>query len=494
MNTKGRNLYIHRNLLALAIICLMAMSTGCRKLAEVDAPSTTTSSENVYKDDATASAVFIGLYTRISQNYFSGGLVTFSGIGDLSADNIALFDVNSGRGATRYYQNNLEQNYDDEGTTFWHVGYDLLYTINDAIIRLKDNDNLTPVVRKRLLGEAYFLRAFCYFYLVNMYGDVPLILITDPVINSKAGRAPVTEVYTQMNEDLANAEQLLTMDYVPTDVTKTTSDKVRPNLAAVNALQARIFLYQKKYAEAEAAASKVIAQSKYALTAPGLTFLKNSSETIWGLQTVSFGINTYASQYLLLPESGPDGGNYNRVLTTSLLNNFEPGDLRRSDWVSSVQVDGNKYYYPTKYRQPVVGGSEEIQEYDIVLRLAEQYLIRAEARNEQNNTSGAIQDLNTLRDDRRGPETIDVDNPLPAIDAAITQTQLKSIILSERRSELFTEWGHRWFDLRRSGTIDAVMIQEVKDKGVTWESYKALYPVPARDILVDKALTQNKGY
>ncbi|WP_188133751.1 RagB/SusD family nutrient uptake outer membrane protein [Chitinophaga sp. CF418] len=495
MKTKGTISLQYKRIALSLLACFGLLTGGCKKLADVDTPINSTSTENVYKDNSTASAVFIGLYSRISARFFNGGLASLSVYGELSADNLSIYDINTSRSFARYYRNDLEPTYADEtSTTYWQTVYQLLYTVNDAIANLNGNAHLSPKVASRLLGEAYFLRAFCYFYLVNLYGDVPLILTTDPEANAKAGRTSTTEVYAQMNNDLSNAEALLTQDYVPADVTKTTNERLRPNLAAVHALQARVFLYQKNYSAAESAATKVIEQSDYFFTELNNTFLKNSPETIWALQSVTYGINTFANRYLLITDIGLDGSDNNFYLSESLLNNFEAGDQRKTDWVRSIETNGKIYYYPTKYRSPVIAGSTVFEEYDIVLRLSEQYLIRAEARNEQNNIAGAIADLNMLRDKRRGPQTPDVGNPLPAISLTVTQQQLRPLILKERRSELYTEWGHRWFDLKRSGTIDAVMSVEVQKKDATWSSYKGLFPIPTSEIFVNRALTQNTGY
>jgi len=127
-------------------------------------------------------------------------------------------------------------------------------------------------------------------------------------------------------------------------------------------------------------------------------------------------------------------------------------------------------------------------EYDIVLRLAEQYLIRAEARAKQNNLTGtgsAIIDLNVIR------------NRAGLSDTTITvQENMLNAILLERRKELFTEWGHRWFDLKRTGKIDAVMQAYAPVKGTTWESYKSLYPIAQKQIDLNPGMAgqQNPGY
>jgi hypothetical protein len=116
----------------------------------------------------------------------------------------------------------------------------------------------------------------------------------------------------------------------------------------------------------------------------------------------------------------------------------------------------------------------------MVLRLAEQYLIRAEARAEQNELTGAASDLNIIRM-RAGL------NPT----TATSQADILTAIQHERRVELFTEWGHRWFDLRRWGTAVPLLSSE-KPNSVTEDDL--LYPVPQSEISVNSNLTQNPGY
>jgi hypothetical protein len=138
-------------------------------------------------------------------------------------------------------------------------------------------------------------------------------------------------------------------------------------------------------------------------------------------------------------------------------------------------------YYANKYK--ALGGAATVTEYPILMRFAEQYLIRAEARAQQNNLSGAATDLNTIRS-RAG---------LTAT-TATTQTDMLNAVYHERQVELFTEWGHRWFDLKRTGNIDAVMTTVAPAKGTTWSSYKQLMPIPPSDILADPNIKQNQGY
>ena len=124
-----------------------------------------------------------------------------------------------------------------------------------------------------------------------------------------------------------------------------------------------------------------------------------------------------------------------------------------------------------------------MSEYIIVLRLAEQYLIRAEARAQQGNLTGAIEDLDIIRARAGLPHT-----------AATTREDLLHAIAHERQVELFTEWGHRWFDMKRTNTIDIIMPAVCEQKGGTWDSRWSLYPIPLKEVQRAPNIKQNPGY
>lgn len=116
----------------------------------------------------------------------------------------------------------------------------------------------------------------------------------------------------------------------------------------------------------------------------------------------------------------------------------------------------------------------------MVLRLAEQYLIRSEARAMQSNFEGALQDINQTRS-RAGLTDVDLDNT----------AELLTAIEKERRIELFSEWGHRWLDLKRLNRADAVLSIF---KASNWNSTDIFYPIPKSDLINNKSLIQNPGY
>jgi hypothetical protein len=124
-----------------------------------------------------------------------------------------------------------------------------------------------------------------------------------------------------------------------------------------------------------------------------------------------------------------------------------------------------------------------VTEYTTVLRLGEQYLIRAEARAHLNKISEGLRDLNVIRQ-RAGLSDA----------MASDKNSLLNLVQHERQVELFTEWGHRWLDLRRTGKIDEVMGNYASQKGTSWSSNWALYPIPLYDITQNPNLTQNAGY
>ena len=113
----------------------------------------------------------------------------------------------------------------------------------------------------------------------------------------------------------------------------------------------------------------------------------------------------------------------------------------------------------------------------------EQYLIRAEARAKQQNISGAISDLDIIRK-RSGLELIADRNP------TISEEEVLTIIMEERRKELFTEWGHRWLDLKRTNRAE----EALGDNNSFWQNTDVFYPIPSEERMKNPNLSQNDGY
>jgi hypothetical protein len=465
------------------ILPLLAGIVSCKKFIEVDPPVTTVNAENVYRDNSTAAAVTTSVFARMSNTFSTQGITSVSLVTDLSADNLTLWE-NGNIFYQPIYQNALNPN----NATFWNGIYQTIYECNAVLEGLSNSTTLTESVKQRLTGEAYFSRAFNYFYLVNLYGDVPLVLSTDYKVNNQIGRTAVATVYQQIIDDLSKAKDLLGDQYLGSDILTPTEDRIRPNRAAALAMLARVQLYIKKYTEAETAATAVINQNTIYATASvplDQVFLKNSLETIWALQPVKTGYNTDEAQIFVLPSGGPNNATNKFYASSQLMASFDSIDKRLISWFGNITVAGKDYPYVAKYKAKQ---GSALTEYTIVLRLAEQYLIRAEARANMGQLSTAIDDIDIIRS-RAGLPLIKETNP------NINKDDLLLAILKERRNELFTEWGHRWFDLRRTEKIDAVMTEVTPTKGgSSWESYKALYPLPNAQLAINNVLKQNPGY
>ena len=154
---------------------------------------------------------------------------------------------------------------------------------------------------------------------------------------------------------------------------------------------------------------------------------------------------------------------------------------------ASGTLPARTFYFPYKYKAftPNIEGM-------VVFRLAELYLIRAEARAQQGMLTGnnsAVADLNTIRA-RAAGTTVGV---LPPI-AVTSKEDILAAIAHERQVELFTEWGNRWFDLKRTGMADVVMSVVAPQKGATWNTDWQLLPIPQNEIIANPKLEQNNGY
>jgi len=471
------------------IICwlspMLLFIVSCKKLVEVPGPTTSMRSANVFSNDATSIAVLTGIYTSLSQWGVTYGLPAMSVYPGLSSDEQILYAPGSNTSYLPVYQNNLTVANLPGGLDIWTSTYGLIYRCNLAIEGLTNNTALTPAVEQQLMGEAKFTRAFCYFYLVNLYGDVPLVTSTSYTINATLPRTPKDQVYRQMIADLTEAAGVMSDHYVDATLANASSERVRPIKWAANALLARTYLYTGKYDSAEMQATAVINNtSLYRLTGRDTVFLKNSNEAIWQIQPVNIGQNTSDGLFFILPSSGP---NYSSTtyLSNHLIDSFETGDQRLVDWVNSVTVPvggvPTTYFYPYKYK--VNAPNVAVTEYEMVMRLAEQYLIRAEARAQQGHLSDAAADLNVVRA-RAGLGNT----------GASTQPELFAAVQHERQTELFTEWGNRWLDLKRTGKVDAIMTLVTPEKGGVWKTTQQFYPVPLTDIKYDPNMVQNPGY
>ncbi len=477
------------------ILCFstLAIFSSCNKSVQVDPPFTSTNGDNAFNSDQSAIAIMNGVYTKISatrSNSIALSLTSLSWFAGLSADELSLWagalNTNNAFNVKQkfYYENELASTSTASyGTEFWTSFYNLIYICNSVIEGANKSKQLSPGVQSQLLGEAKFCRALFYFYLVNLYGAVPIPLTDDYKLNTSLSRQDPSVVYDQIEHDLVDAKGKLSKDYLDATLLNLSADRTRPTSWAASALLSRVYLYRHRYDSAESEATLLINNSSlFGLEPLSQVFLANSLEAIWQLQPVNSGWNTEDARLFLLPAKGPSSNN-SVFLSSQLLDSFETNDARRALWVDSVVVAGTTYFYPSKYKSAQF--QAPITEYTMVFRLAEQVLIRAESRIMQGNLTGGLSDLNVIRG-RAG--LIDT--------SANDENGAMSLVIHERQIELFTELGQRWLDLKRTNVVNTHMpyVTPGKASGHSWVTTQQLYPLPFNDVIDDPALMQNPGY
>lgn len=451
--------------MTMGVVLLLA---GCDDFVEVGLPSSQLTSEAVFESTATANAAMANIYAGFREN----GLLTGkpSGLSNLMggyADELTYYG-SAGGYAEDFYNNSLLAT-NNTVDTFWSVTYNQIYAANAVIEGVQASSALPDADKARLEGEGLFARALLHLYLVNLFGDVPYVATTDYRVNSTVSRMPTVQVYERVIADLEQALPLLPETY-------SSVRRVKPNKWVAQAILARAYLYAGRWEEASNAASAVLNHTElFSLNLNiNSVFLRSSAETIWQLQPEFAGENTEEGFAFIFNEGPPPS----MALNEGLIAAFEPGDLRLDSWTRAITDGSQTWYHAYKYKQQ--GATSTTQENSIMIRVAEMYLIRAEARARQGELIGAKEDLDAIRA-RAGL----------AAATALTQDEVVQAVLRERRVELFTELGHRFFDLKRFGAADAVL-DPVKP---SWETTDALLPIPETELLRNPNLgAQNPGY
>lgn len=461
-------LYFIKSRLTICIsIMLLVTAAGCRKFVEVDAPIESIDVENVFSSDATAIASITGMYSRMvnNQDFFSD--VVFSLYPSLLADELNSSAANNTRDP--FQNNTLPVTNGIVANNFWRRGFELLYHANSCIEGLEKTALVTDSVKKQLLGEARFMRSFIYFNLVNLFGDVPLQTSTDYKVNQALPRTGIGNIYALIISDLKYAADNLK----PYSITKV---KIRPCKEVAYALLSKAYLYLSDWSHAEEYSGKVITSGNYTLLNNlQNVFLLNSEEVIWQFESTA-STNLIQQAVTYVPAAATTRPPI--IVTKGLLSAFEANDKRKTNWLKSNTVSSAIYFYPYKYK---VRSGTNTTESIALFRLAEQMLIRAEARARQKKLYDAIADINLVRD-RAG---------VLLLPYTLTEDEVFKYIEQERRIELMFEWGNRWYDLKRTGRADAVLGAL---KGMNWQSTDVLLPIPNAERLLNPALEQNDGY
>lgn len=445
----------------------LALASACSFLEE-SSPNDIAADEAI-TDGASAEAAVLGLYSALQQpGYYGENYLLASG---------AHTDDQSTGG---YQSLSLDQlgNRAVTGANLitediWIAIYRVIANANYLLAALPDVEDLETAEKNHLEGQARAIRALAHFDLLRYFGEhwntgseygIPLIQSAQS-IGDRPGRASVGATYQFILDDLTKAASLLDPEQ---------KDIQFINTSTVDALLARVYLYQKNLPKAAEFAGKVIDSNEFSLFGPSaygdVYSTRLSSESIFEL--------SFDNQN----RSGYNGATYNRddairpelsYMAAKNLQDFfatRPDDVRvallnfdPAENDATIIPDGRTQ----KYR-----GEESRDNPAYIIRLAEMHLIRAEAL----GRSAGLQDLNILRSYRGMALLAPADVPT---DAAFLKA-----ILDERRAEFNFE-GHRYFDLARTRQIKAVL-------GV--DDFRGIMPIPSRELAANGSLKQNPGY
>ncbi|WP_313374474.1 RagB/SusD family nutrient uptake outer membrane protein [Chishuiella sp.] len=413
---------------------------------------------------------WLGVTEMISDNADKGSSTTDNG-GDKRDLDMLLHNSTSGSIEamwTRFYK------------TIGRASYSIKYTTESTTI--------TDAEKARLTGEAKFLRALSYFYLVRMFGDVVIQDLEDA--STYSVRQPKEDVYAYIEADLLDA-----IEKLPLKSEYASKDLGRATKGAAQGLLAKVYLYEQKYQQAYDMATTVVNSGQYDLESDYATTWRveteNGKESLFEIQArgdaIAHGVKQY-SQTQGARGTGGWGWGFN-VPSQNLLNAFNAeGDKVRRDAtiifrgetlydgrVISESV-GNPMYNEKAYSSANLGAAETDKNVRII-RFSEILLIQAEAANEIGQD--ALTPLNRVRN---RVELASV--------SGLSQDDLRLKIWNERRLELAFEHD-RWFDLIRTGQAKEMMALD----GKTFITGKhELFPIPNKQIIQTPTMLQNPNW
>jgi hypothetical protein len=453
-------------------IVLIAVA-GCDVLNQE--PQTAISEDISIRDQKSAEAALNGLYNQLQADEYYGSNMQV--IGDVTTDisqSVGTWDFYREMDTYVTVAGNLENR------NLWQFAYAAVNHANNLIADVPGLEETPQEVKDQILGEAYFIRGLAYFDLTRTFGGVPGVygtmgipIVTEPSRaineNSFPSRSSIEESYAQAEADLMQAETLLSGF----------SNASRATEAGAKALLSRLYLYIGSYEQSEQFASEVIDNYSFSLVDnyADIFINENTSEAIFELSYNTTDVNDLRFWYF--PSSRGGRGDialhdaYAEMVTAR--EDDERGNLISFD-------DNVGVYYPTKYQK--AGDDDNLQ----VLRLAEMYLNRAEARAQQDDLQGALDDLNEIRN-RAGM------NDVSLLNAGTQQAVLEAIEM-ERGIE-FMEEGQRWFDLVRTDRAITVLTNIDRTNGdpeSLEDPGRMVFPIPTRDIDSNENLEQNEAY
>ena len=377
-----------------------------------------------------------------------------------------------------------------EFNDYWVVNYNGISQCNTVIEKVPAIE-MDETLKNRILGEAHFLRAYYYFLLTQVFGDVPLLTKITPPDELKIPKTPKAEIFSQIIADCEQAAAWLPVEYSSTEIGRATK-------GSAYALAAKTFIYEKNWTSALQYITKVKALSIYALVADYQdNFTKetqNNSESVWEIQhsNLELGVGNFLNQWWRSKKV--DGYGFAEV-TPEFVDAFESGDPRRK----FTAVMNNEDYFGRVYKPSFSSTGFSVRKFlqdtsvtqasdgDInytAIRYAEVLLWQAEALAELGQVQQAQIPLEEVRARARA-QSDDPENTLLPI-TTTDKNELIDSIRHERHVELGFEM-HRFFDLVRWGIASELLPDFQTGK-------HEVFPLPQTEIDLNPFLIQNPGY
>ena len=450
---------IHFIILIIATITI----TSCEKMIEVDIPNDQIDKETVFKDVQTANAAIAALYADAMKSspiaggdvetYLSAYTDELDNFATVASDNRDLF---------------LNQHIDTNSIIYnvWAGVYKHIYSANSILEGVTASTGIAVSDKRYLRGEALLVRSIMFFYVSQLYGDIPYPESTDYMINNIINKTNSVQVLSNLEKDLIEVSSLLENEY-------RNPERIYPNRIVARLLLAKVYMAKKDWNKAENILKEIVQSGLYQME-PDITkvFQKTGKHIIWQLKP---------NNNLSLPQSGIyyfiNSAPSTYALTDELINSFSNDDLRKQKWIAPVVFNGMTYYRAEKYKNR---GGNNLTEYSIVFRLEEVFLLLAEALTQQDKIVEALPYVNATR----------LRAQISPLTSSITKSNLLDEILLENKREYFTEMGHRFIDLKRMDKLN--ILQTTKPN---WKDFHKLWPIPQKEILLNANLKpQNSGY
>lgn len=452
--------------LFLWITLLMMTTLSCQKLIEIDFPNNQLPIDLVFEDEQTADAALAGLYGNLwDASLISGGSDGMGTTLGIYTDDLSTVFASTNNGIEDIHRNVLLPT-NSSVSSIWTNAYKQVFMANSIIEGVERSKSISTVSKNRIKGETIFVRSLLFFYLYQIFGEIPYTTTTDYMTNKSLVRMPKDQFLSKIEVDMAEAVALLPDNY-------RNVERIYPNRATAELLLAKLKMLMGKWGEVEGLTTSILSRSTYVFqTDLSKVFQKTGTHIIWQLKPRNANDPTKEAvlyNFTTIPTSF--------MLNTNLVGSFASNDLRRQHYFTPVTSDIQLNYKQTKYKITTVTNTIE---YSVVFRLEDVHLMLAEALIAQGKISQAVPHVNRTRQ-RAG---------LAALETSISEDIATHEMRNERRREFFAEHGNRFFDLKRWGVLGQLSL--VKNN---WQTYHQYWPLPLNEMLLNTNLKpQNNGY